>query len=227
MTPYPRAVLAIALLLATACGSSDTPPRSTPSPSPTLPPVATDEANAQAALLTAADLGAPWRQPKDSPSQGKIGELCPGVPSDYVVVKPRATRNTTLINGPAFGFFRIVAYAPDQTDDWHAAWLAANAKCAASKFPDGKYVTLEPLTSLPPVAGSDEVVGRLERVYTDAAHTKLLYVRPTLYARVGRVVVAAQYAHVQPASDPTGKDLTTVTELLTKQVAKTRTAFGM
>lgn len=236
--PLTRAsVLAAAVaLVAAACGSSS--PSSAPSPSPsvsptpTLPPVAADEANAKAALLTAAELGKPWVQPKSVNEQKNAkGEFCPGVKDDDEVVKPRAKADVDMTEGTQrgapIGSFAVFTYDPAQIDAWRAAYAGVTEKCKTYVAADKTHVTTEPLTSPPAVDGADEVVGRIERIYADAAHKTLYYVRPALEARFGRVVVYVQYSYIQPKTDPTGKDLTTIGALLAKQAAKVRTTFGV
>jgi hypothetical protein len=73
------------------------------------------------------------------------------------------------------------------------------------------------------VAGADEVLARLERIYADSSKKTLHYVRQTLVVRVGgRTYVALEHAYIQPKSDPTGADWTKTVAIAMKQVTKAR-----
>jgi hypothetical protein len=227
------------VLLVTACGSSGPPkaiqsPTSSvsPTPTPTLPPVATDKTTAKAALVTAADLGKPWVVPKTVNKQkGAKGESCPGVKEEVAVVHPRAGAKVSMTEGTktgaAIAAFKVYAFDPAQATAWRAAVDDVTRKCKAYQAKDNTYVTTEVMPSPPAVDGADEVVGRIERIYADAKHKTLYYVRHTVQARFGRIVVYTQHAFVQPKSDPTGKDVSGVAALVAKQAAKARSTFGL
>lgn len=233
--PLTRAVLAVLLAGATACGGGSAKPdasatSSTPSPTPTLPPVATDTASVKAAIVTAADIGAPWVVPKTvNKTAVKKGELCPGTPNEQTRVPPRATASVRMTEGTktgaAIASFDVHAFDPEVYGPYRAAFAAATKDCAAYTSLEKLYVTTED-TAAPVVEGADEVLARIERIYADSSKKQLHYVRQTLKIRVGRAVVAIEHAFVQPATDPTGGDWTKTVALVTKQVAKTRTAFA-
>lgn len=234
------AALALAAVTA-ACGSSGSPsakpspsPSSpTPSPTPTLPPVATDTASVKAALAHAADLGKPWVEPKTvNRTKTKKGEFCPGHLGDAARVKARANAETSMTEGAkqgaAIASFSVSAYDPAKLSAWRAAFAAVVKDCASYHAAEGTYVTAQLVTSPLAVAGADEVLVRIERVWADAAHKTLYYVRQNVKCVVGdRYVVSIEHAFIQPKSDPTGADFAKTVRLLEKQVAKARTKLAV
>jgi hypothetical protein len=230
------AVLLVASLAACGGGRTATsaqpatPPATSASLTPTPPSVAADAATATAALVTAAELGTPWVHPKQV-SRVKVGkdELCPGHPSDIALAKPRAVARTALTEGTKRGAtiasFVVRVLEPGQSDAWRAAVLTAERGCLLWKAAEGNYVTLTVLDPRVSVPAADDVVGHIERVYAEATHRTLLYVRQVLEVRSGRVVTTLELAFVTSAADPTGKDFTKTARLLTKQAAKAQSAF--
>lgn len=224
----------LALALA-ACGSSGGPTAQqsqTPSPTPTLPPVATDEAAAKQALLTAAELGTPWVQPKKVNEAKKAkGERCPGQKNAGTLAPGRAKAERDLTRGTKAGAdiasFGIRVYGFGEEQAWRDAVDASEKGCASWKSLEGAFVTLEEVATPPAVPGADEVIVSIERIYADAAHKTLYYVRHYYEARTGRVVTTFELAYIQPKADPTGKDLAVSAALLAKQVAKTKATFGL
>lgn len=227
-----RPVLALLLAFATACGGGGGDPAASPSPSatptptptPTLPPVATDTASVKAAIVTAADVGAPWvAQDKVNRTQTKKGELCPGKKNEQSRVAPRATASVKMTEGTkegaAIASFDVHAFDPAVLEQYQAAFAAATKDCAGYTSLEKTYVTTEDVTA-PTIAGTDWAVARLERVYADSSKKQLYYVRQTVKAGVGRGVVALEHAFVQSQSDPTGADFTKTAQLVTKQVDK-------
>ncbi|HEU0131761.1 MAG TPA: hypothetical protein VFQ85_12305 [Mycobacteriales bacterium] len=241
MTRSPRLAALLLALALTGCGGGGSSPKAepttpspTPSPTPTLPPLATDQANAKAALVTAKELGAPFVEPKG----GKVNEvkhakdeLCPGHKSEYALFKPRTDPVKRMTEGTKQGAgivsFAVRVYGLGQEQQWRDAADQAEKACASWKAAEGNYVTLEMLTSPPPVPGADETRGHVERVWADAKHTQLQYVRHYFEARTGRVVSTLEYAYLVPKTDPTGKDTRRTVALLAKQVAKTKRVFGL
>ncbi len=237
-TTRPAALL-LALALTGCAGGSPSKTTVTttspaPSPTPTLPPLATDVANAKAALVTAKDLGAPFVEPKDGKvNQVKHGkdELCPGHPTEYAILKPRTDPVRRMTEGTKTGAgivsFAVRVYGLDQEQAWRDAAERAEKACPAWKAVEGNYVTLEILAAPQQVPGADETRGHLERVWADAKHTQLQYVRQYFEARTGRIVSTLEYAYLVPKTDPTGKDTSRTVALLAKQVAKTKRVFGL
>lgn len=245
MRTYGTTVAAATLALAlTACGGgggtpdaqpspSQTSATPSPSPTPTLPPLAADKAALKKAVVTAADLGKPWVQPKsvNEQKQQEKGDLCPRQKAPRVLYKARASEARRLTKGTqqgaAIGSFAVRAYVLAFEEKWRDAFAEAAAGCEAYKSLDGTYVTLDVIDAPPAVAGADEVLAYIERVYADKGHKNLYYVRHYYEARTDRYVSSFEYAYVQPKSDPTGKDMTASAKLLAKQVAKTRKTFGL
>ena len=228
--------LALATTLAmTGCGGSDpaaSPQQTqTPSPTPTLPPVADDKANVKAAIVTAAELGKPWVKPKQvSRTKNAKGERCPGQKNAGTLAKARAEEAYSFTKGTAAGVpiasFGVRAYEFGEEATWRDAVAKSAAGCAAWNAAEGTYVTGEVVTP-PTIPGADEVYASIERVYADKTMKTLHYVRHYYEARSGRIVTWVEYAYVQPKTDPTGKDLSVSAPLLTQQIAKTRTTFGL
>ncbi|MDX6274051.1 MAG: hypothetical protein QOJ92_1261 [Frankiales bacterium] len=226
------AVLLLACSLVGACGGGSAPksdaskPTPTPSPSYTLPTLAADKAAVKLAIVTAADLGSPWIQPKKiNQTKGSKGksELCPGHLSASVVVPPRATADAQLTEGSkagaTIGSFVVSAYAPDRIDAWRTAHNDVEAHCLHWKAAEGNYDVITPVNDVT-VPGADEVLARIERVYADAKSTQLQYVRQVVAARVGRVVCNLQRAYLTTKADPTGKDFTETVRLVEIQLKK-------
>jgi hypothetical protein len=233
-TALPALLLAAAL---TACSSGSpssaptpSPSSPTPSPTPTLPTAAADKVLAKAALITAAELGKPWIEPKSvNRVKTKAGNLCPGKPGSEKLEKPRAVVTKQMTEGSktgaAIGSFGVRTFAYGQEAAWRAAVAKAENACLSWKAVEGNYVTLQRIASPPAVAGADEVLAHVERIWADAAHKTLQYVRHWIEARVGRIVCVLEYAFLVPKTDPTGKDLTKTVGLLEKQVAKAAAKF--
>jgi hypothetical protein len=237
--------VALALVLAVpACGGGGGEPEArpsatqttvspTPSPTPTLPPVATDKAAVKKAVVTAADLGKPWVEPKavNTQKQQEKGDLCPGQKSSKVLYKPRASEARRLTEGTkagaAIGSFAVRTYGFGFEEKWRAAFEKAARGCKAYRSPEGTYVTTEIVASLPAVDGADEVLLQIERIYADKTKKTLYYVRHYYEARSDRYVSSFELAYVQPKGDPTGKDTKKSAALLAEQVAKTRKTFGL
>lgn len=232
------AALALAASV-TACGGGGEPVAQqsqtqapTPTPTPTLPAVADDKATAKRALVTPADLGKPWIQPKkvNEAKKAEKGDLCPGQKNARTLAKARADENADLTEGgqagAAIGSFGVRTYGFGEEQKWRDAVAAATKGCAKWKSLEKLYVTLDVVTP-PQVAGADEVFAHIERIYAEAAHKTLYYVRHYYEARVGRVVVSFELAYIQPKTDPTGKNMAKSSALLAKQVAKARKAFAL
>lgn len=242
--PRTPARLLVALALTAglaACGGDKTPSAtpssaapsttSTPSPTPTLPTAAADNATAKAALLTAAELGKPWVQPKSvNKVKGGKGELCPGHPNEAKIADPRGEQTRQFTEGKQVGAsilsLTIWTYPFGSAQKWRDAVVASNKACSAWKAVEGNYVVLTRMAAPPSIAGADEVLGHYERVYADAKHRTLQYVRQIVEARFGRVVVYAEYAFLTDKKDPTGSDTAKLAALLTKAVAKAAPKFA-
>ncbi|HVF03648.1 MAG TPA: hypothetical protein VNA20_02290 [Frankiaceae bacterium] len=236
--------VALALTLAVpACGGSastgsgaDGPggnatPSASPSPTPTLPPVAADKKLVKQALVTPADLGKPWVEPKKvNQAKAAKGELCPGHKNSAARNKPRADQRRQMTKGSKPGAaivsVAVRTYALGTEAAWRDAFAAAAKGCKSWTAAEKTFVTLEVVTP-PTVAGADEVLAHVERIYADKTKKTLYYVRHWVEARTGRVVTAFEHAFVQPKSDPTGADLTATVALVETQVAKVRTTFGL
>ena len=229
--------LAIALAL-TACGGSGGSPGAQPSPSetasptPTLPSVGQDKKLVKRAVVTAAELGKPWVQPKEvNKTKVKKGELCPGQANSMTIAPPRADDVRRLTEGtkPAapIASFGVRAYAFGEEQKWRDAFAAADKGCASWKSAEGAHVTLETIADPPVIAGADEVLVHIERVYADKTKKTLYYVRHYWEARIGRIVATVELAYIQPKSDPTGKDLDHSAPLVVQQVAKAKATFGL
>lgn len=223
-------LLAAVLAVITGCGGGSTAAKSTPTPSPTptLPTVAADVAAVKAALITAADLGKPWVQPKKvntvkgNKDKGK-SLLCPGQLSPFELAPPRAQADVSLTLGTKPGAdiasFNVYTYQPSALPDFRAAVTTAQTACATWKALEGNYVVLSPVSGVA-VPGADEVLARVERVYADARHTQLQYVRQVVTARSGRVMCLIERAFITPKADPTGADFSEASRLLGLQLAK-------
>lgn len=233
-----RVALALALT-ATACGGSasteggggNATPSTSPSPTPTVPPVATDKKLAKRAILTVADLGKPWVAPKSvSKVETGKGELCPGHKNSVALNKPRADSSRYFTKGTkpgaAIAGYTVRVYGLGNEAKWRDSFTTASTSCPSWKAAEGTFVTLEMVTA-PAIAGADEVLAHVERIYADKTKKTLHYVRHWIEARTGRVVTAFEHAYIQPKSDPTGSDLTASVALAAKQVAKVRTTFGL
>jgi hypothetical protein len=223
------AVCAVAAAVTACTGSgADAPSRA---PTSTIPAVAADKALVKKALLTPADLGPPWVQPKkvNKTADSAEGEACKGQPNATEIVKPRAAARIDMTEGSkrgaAIGSFGVRTLRPGSEQAWRNAFAAETAGCARVTASDGTVTTSEEFGA-PKVPGSDDVVARVERIYTDKSQQKLVYVRHTYEARIGRVVAYLSYAFIQPTSDPTGGDPTKSVRLLIRQVAKARATFS-
>jgi hypothetical protein len=191
-----RMLGAVTVLLAGAlagCGGGSSAPSAAPSQpatssasgAPAPPSVAEDTATANAALVTVADLGAPWVRPKQvNKVKSAAGELCPGQANDVTLAKPRAIARTALTEGArteaTIASFSVHVLEPGQAGAWRAAVAASEQGCLSWKAAEGSYVTLFRQRLPADVQGAEEVLGRVERVYADAAFRSLLYVRQVL-----------------------------------------------
>ena len=213
--------------------SASTAPRPTPSPTPTPPTTAEDQAALKKALVTTADLGKPWVQPKSVPSAGnKKNEVCPGHVSaaTHLPSRPAASRaftegSGTGVNIGSFAMFTLADPSAD-TAAVRAAYAADTAACAQFKDPAGLFVlrTTEGPTS---ADSADEMVASwAERVYFDTSHKKLAYARHYVIARSGRVVTKVEYDFLAAKKDPQAKDFGRATRLLDKQLEKAARVFG-
>jgi hypothetical protein len=201
-----------------------------PSTSPSATTKDEDAANLKKALVSAANLGKPWTQPKAvSTAKGKKGEICPGHASaaDKVSVTARAAANLTEGRGTgkniaSFGLTTL-------TDDSDTALVAAYAKDqrACADYQDGSGLFVLRSTEGPAsVAGRKLVTSWAERIYYDKSHTKLAYARHTLVARQSRVVTYLSYAFLTVKKDPRAKDFSTASRLLEVQLTKNARVFS-
>jgi hypothetical protein len=224
-------VLLAALAALTACGGGSAKKASatpTPSPTPTLPTLVVEKAAVKAAVVTALELGPGWIQPKDvSKVKGTVTKgkafLCPGHETAYSQVPPRAHDGASFTlgakAGAAIASFDVITYLPTQIDAWRTALSASQTACARWKAAEGNYDVLTPIQGVT-LSGAEEVVAFLERVYADAAHKQLQYVRQVVTARAGRLIVAVERAYLTTKADPTGKDFTETTRLAGIQLQK-------
>src|SRR5215210_3886032 len=233
---------AAVIVLVTGCGgpTPDSPPATSPSavvsttppasPSPTAPSKAEDAAALKQALVTAADLGKPWVEPKKVPSAGKAAEACPGKPTATEQVDTVASIRRDLTEGKGrgvnIGSFLLVTLPSEDATDLKAAYVKDNAACET--FTDANKLFVVYNEEGPASTGSaDEIVmSRAERIYYDKAHKKLAYARHTIVARTGRVVTYVSYAFLTTKADPTAKDFTRATKLLDTQLTKVTKTFA-
>jgi hypothetical protein len=231
MSRWTRVSVTLAAVVVTAAcgGGSDSSAKPKPSPTPTLPTVAADVAAVKAAVVTPADLGKPWVQPekvntvKGNKDAGK-SLLCPPKQlTAFEMVPPRAHASVNLTLGTKTGAdiasFDVYTYLFSSLSDLRAAVMTAETACAQWKAVEGNYVVLTPVSGLT-VTGAEEVLAHIERVYADARHTQLQYVRQVVTARSGRIICVLERAFIVPKTDPTGKDLTEANRLAGIQLAK-------
>jgi hypothetical protein len=233
---------AAVIVLLTGCGgpTTESSPATSPSavasttptasPSPTAPSKAEDAAALKQAIVTAADLGKPWVEPKKVPSAGKAAEACPGKPTATEQVTTVASLRRDLTEGKGqgvnIGTFRLGTLPSEDGADLKAAFAKDNKICKtftdANKF--SVVFSEEGPTSAP---NADEILmSRAERIYYDKAHKKLAYARHTIAARTGRVVTYVSYAFLTTKADPTAKDFARATKLLDTQLTKVTKTFA-
>ncbi len=241
-TKLPTAFAVVLVLTGTAgCGGStaDTPPAASPStsvsapaspsPSPTAPSKAQDAAALEQAIVTAADLGKPWVEPKKVPSAGKAAEACPGKPSATEQVTRVASVGRNLTEGKGqgvnIGTFRLGTLPTEDAGELRAAYAKDNETCRTFTDANKLFVVYSeegPTTT----ANADEILmRRAERIYYDKAHKKLAYARHTVVARTGRVVTYVSYAFLTTKKDPNAKDFTRTQKLLDTQLTKVAKTF--
>ena len=209
--------------------SAATSAESTPTPTPSAPSKAEDAAALKKVVVTAADLGKPWVEPKEVPSAGKASEACPGKPSAAEQVTTVASVRRDLTEGKGqgvnIGSFRLRTLPTEDATELRAAYAKDNATCKT--FTDlnklfAVYSEEGPTTA----EGADEIVmSRAERIYYDKAHKKLAYARHTVVARTGRVVTYVSYAFLTTKQDPKATDFTPTERLLDLQLAKVTKSF--
>jgi hypothetical protein len=234
--------LAVIMAVGTGCGgstadsptaTSSSPPvgtAPTASPSPTAPSKAEDAAALKRAIVTAADLGEPWVQPKKVPSAGKAAEACPGKPSATNQVATVASVRRDLTEGKGegvnIGTFRIGTLPSDDATALKSAYAKDNAACKT--FTDANKLFVVFSAEGPTSADdADEILmSRAERIYYDKAHKKLAYARHTIVARTGRVVTYVSYAFLTTRTDPDAEDFTPTLKLLDTQLTKVTKTFA-
>jgi hypothetical protein len=238
----PRHVAALLVLASciAGCGSSGSSggagrsPRGTPSPTPTLPTKAADAHTATRALLSVSDIGQRWVKLSQSANKkhsvkGKKGEYCPGsrLPGDRDPARADVARTFTLGTKTGADIFvtEILTFAEPAGEKWHAALAATLRDCHAWRAREGNYVVSTTLTDPPSVTGADDVQVEIQRIYADAQHKQLQYVRQTAWASAGRTVSLAQLAFITDKKDPQGKNLDRLIEMANQQVAKVADAF--
>ena len=162
-------------------------------------------------IVTAADLGKPWVEPKKVPSAGKASEACPGKPSAAEEVATVASVRRDLTEGKGqgvnIGTFRLGTLPSEDATDLRAAYAKDNATCKT--FTDANKLFVVYSEEGPTAAdNADEIVmSRAERIYYDKAHKKLAYARHTVAARTGRVVTYVSYAFLTTKKDPNAERL--------------------
>ena len=206
-----------------------TPAESTPTPSPSAPSKAEDAAALKQVIVTAADLGEPWVEPKKVPSAGKASEACPGKPSAAEDIATVASVRRDLTEGKGqgvnIGTFRLGTLPSEDSADLRAAYAKDNATCKT--FTDANKLFVVYSEEGPTAAGNaDEIVmSRAERIYYDKAHRKLAYARHTVAARTGRVVTYVSDAFLTTKKDPNAEDFTRTQTLLDIQLARVAEDF--
>ncbi len=222
-----------------ACGGADASPAasspSAASKSPTASPGPTkaqDLALIKKALVTADEVGKPWIKPKAvSNAGGKATEACPGRPSAITLAPPLAISSVGLTQGKqrgaSIGSFTILTFSDDTgLAKYRAAWSRTISACAHFKDASSLYVvTVQEGPKA--VAGADQTVSRVERLFYDAKHKKLAYARHYIGGSTGRVLTLVEYDFLTPTNDPTAKNFAPVTALLTKQLTKTKATFDL
>ena len=202
---------------------------STPTPSPSAPSKTEDTAALKQAIVTAADLGKPWVEPKTVPSAGKASEACPGKPSAAEKANTVASVRRDLTEGKGqgvnIGSFQLRTLPSEDATELRAAYAKDNATCKT--FTDLNKLFVVYSEEGPTTAeGADEIVmSRAERIYYDKAHKKLAYARHTVVARSGRVVTYVSYAFLATKKDPKATDFTPTQGLLDLQLAKVAKDF--
>jgi hypothetical protein len=201
-----------------------------PSPSPTAPSKTEDAAALKQAIVTQADLGKPWVEPKKVSSAGKASEACPGEPSATEKVTRVASVRRDLTEGKgqgvSIGTFQLSTLPTEDAADLRAAYAKDNKTCRTFTYNNQLFVVFSeegPTTA----DNADEILmSRAERIYYDKAHKKLAYARHTLVARTGRVVTYVSYAFLTTKADSTAKDFTPTQKLLDTQLAKVTQEFS-
>ena len=204
-------------------------PSPSPSPSPTAPNKTEDAAALKQAVITPADLGKPWVEPKKVSSAGKSSEACPGKPSAVEKVTRVASVRRDLTEGKgqgvSIGTFQLSTLPTEDAADLRAAYAKDNKTCRTFTYNNQLFVVFSeegPTTA----DNADEILmSRAERIYYDKAHKKLAYARHTVVARTGRVVTYVSYAFLTPKADPTAKDFTPAQKLLDTQLTKVAEEF--
>lgn len=200
-----------------------------PSASAPAPTPAEDAAELKAALVSAADLGAPWVQPKKVATvAGKKNEVCPGHVSAVPATRSTAEVSANFTQGKGTGK-NIASFSvktlPDENDaDLVAAYRKDQKACA--KYTDGAGFSVVRTEEGPSsIDGAERVATWVERVYYVKPH-KLAYARHYLVARQGRVVTSISYAFLTVPGDPDAKKFDRAAKLLQVQLAKNSTVFG-
>lgn len=213
---------------ATTAAATQTP---TPTPKATADPKQ-DKKILATALVTADDLGKPWVKPKTVNSNStKKGELCPGKPRETkyleAVALERADYTEGTKEGAAIATFSVWTLQPGKEAGLTESVRQAEKACKSySEGTSGLFTTVTSGFGPKSMAGADEVVGRIERIYYDKKHTQLAFVRHIFYARSGRVVNGIGHAFLMPKSDPLGEDFSKAEAMLKKQLAKSTKAFS-
>ncbi|HET9649567.1 MAG TPA: hypothetical protein VFP34_15245 [Microlunatus sp.] len=230
------ATIALVLVTATGCGGQPTsaPP---PAPSSTIqsataeptPTRADDQAAAEKALITAAELGKPWVAAKKVNSVGTDAEACPGQPTTDATVKPLASARADFTRGrqtgAAIAVFGVWTYASRADVDTYRATLPKVLQACARYIDNAKmHVQLTP-SGTATIDGAETTWRYAERVYYDAKHTKLAYARHYVIAQQGRTLTSVQYAFLTDTKDPLAKDFSVTEKMARTQFAKVLAAF--
>ena len=203
-------------------GTADTPPPqaaspstavsapASPTPSPTAPSKTEDAAALKQAVVTPADLGKPWVEPKKVSSSGKASEACPGKPSAAEKVTRVASVRRDLTEGSgqgvSIGTFQLSTLPTEDAADLRAAYAKDNKTCRTFTYNNQLFVVFSEEGPTTADNADELLMSRAERIYYDKAHKKLAYARHTLVARTGRVVTYVSYAFLTAKADPTAKD---------------------
>ena len=180
-----------------------------PTPSPTAPSKAEDAAALKKAMVTAADLGKPWVEPKKASCRRKAAEACPGQPSAVdKVTRWRRSARSDRGQRPGRQHRQFPARHPADRGRRRGA---GRVREGHQGLPDlqGRQRALRRLHAEGPTSAdnADEILlSRAERIYYDKAHKKLAYARHTVVARTGRVVTYVSYAFLTTKKDPGAKD---------------------
>jgi hypothetical protein len=175
-------------------------------------------------------LGKPWIRPKKvNSSGGKTGEDCPGQPSIDKLAPPVVSVGAAFTEGKQRGAsiasFTVSTLPSDGPARYRSAWLRTLKSCASFKDASGLYVVTR-AEGPDTVAGTTEVLSRVERVYYDAPHKHLAYARHILVARTGRFQNRVEYDFLTTRADPNAKDFAPAQKLLARQLAKTKAVLA-